>query len=151
MSDVTHEPIHGLGSSDLATVAVEVLRLRAEVDELRRQLASEVRTRRLVVVDDHGCERIVGETSSGKFADGRTTGHLDLMGGRGTRPGGHVHLAAYAEAAALTLNSADDVAREDEAGRIELVTEHCWAAGGHSEPSSATVLVQVGDEERYLN
>lgn len=37
----------------------EVQRLRAEVAELRTCLAAEIRTRRLVVVDERGIERII--------------------------------------------------------------------------------------------
>jgi hypothetical protein len=46
----------------LEQLAQEVLALRSELASLREQLATEVRTRRLVVVDATGFERIVGET-----------------------------------------------------------------------------------------
>ncbi len=47
---------------------VEMDRLRAEVAELRDSLRSEVRTRRLVVVDDNGAERIASEVT-GRWAE----------------------------------------------------------------------------------
>ena len=49
-------------STDCTAAAVDSL--RSELDQLRQQLATEVRTRRLVVVDPNGFERIVAKTSS---------------------------------------------------------------------------------------
>jgi hypothetical protein len=43
--------------ADLARLEAEVATLRAELDELRKQLATEVRTQRVVVVDGVGHER----------------------------------------------------------------------------------------------
>lgn len=53
------------GAEDLAAtrMAAAVSSLRAELAELRRQLATEVRTRRLVVIDPKGFERVVAETT----------------------------------------------------------------------------------------
>ncbi len=49
----------------LEELAREVLVLRAELSTLREQLEKEVRTRRLIVVDDDGFEGIVAEISKG--------------------------------------------------------------------------------------
>ena len=56
--DRPHQPLESR-TALVDELAAEVLRLRAELDDMRRILAAEVRTRRVVVVDDQGRERIV--------------------------------------------------------------------------------------------
>ncbi len=53
------------GSTLLEELAREVFALRAELADMRRQLATQVCTRRLVVVDESGFEGIVAEVSEG--------------------------------------------------------------------------------------
>lgn len=60
----TREPEPELRPVVMAT-ADEVAELRADLAEFRRQVATEVRTRRLVVVDDQQAERIAAEVVSG--------------------------------------------------------------------------------------
>lgn len=61
-SSQTRGPRKKAADDRYAALEAEIAEMRRELEALRQQLASEVRTRRLVVVDESGFERIVGET-----------------------------------------------------------------------------------------
>lgn len=61
----------------------ELAELRAEFDEYRKQMAAEIRTGRLVVVDDAGAERIVS-TVSARVTELKASAPADEFGERYT-------------------------------------------------------------------
>jgi hypothetical protein len=98
--------------TDPTTLEQQVADLRAEIAGLRAQLATEVRTRRLVVIDADGNERIYSELGggSGDYAQWR----VEI----GTAAGAMDHASAVMQASAecgpaeayVTLSVVDDAA-----------------------------------------
>ena len=118
---------------DTATLAAEIAGLRAELAELRDQLATEVRTQRLVVVDEAGAP--VVEAHGGRLGShidvrygtiddlvaGRPYGHVQLSAGVGESAGEHSH-------ATVCCSVGDDAYAE--LGVVRRETEHGYSDDG---------------------